>query len=399
MSTNNEPDIKPRSRTVTDGLEATASRGMLRAVGMGDDDWVKPQIGVASSWNEITPCNLSLDRLAKAVKDGVHAANGYPLEFGTISVSDGISMGHVGMHYSLVSREIIADSVETVMEAERLDGSVLLAGCDKSLPGMLMAAARLDLASVFLYAGSIMPGRLGDKDVTIIDAFEAVGACVRGLITREQVDAVERAICPGEGACGGMYTANTMASAAEALGMSLPGSAAPPAVDRRRDGFARKSGEAVVNLLAKGITARQILTKRGVRERDRRRDGARRLDERSTAPARDRPRGRGRPDAGRLQPGRRQGPAPGRPEAVRPLRDDGRRPRRRHPGGHAGAARRRPAARRLPDGDRQDDGREPRRHRPAGRRRHDHPRARPADPRHRRDHDPARARWRRRARS
>jgi dihydroxy-acid dehydratase len=255
------PDIKPRSRTVTDGLEATASRGMLRAVGMGDDDWVKPQIGVASSWNEITPCNLSLDRLAKAVKDGVHAASGYPLEFGTISVSDGISMGHVGMHYSLVSREIIADSVETVMEAERLDGSVLLAGCDKSLPGMLMAAARLDLASVFLYAGSIMPGKLGDKDVTIIDAFEAVGACARGLISREDVAAVERAICPGEGACGGMYTANTMASAAEALGMSLPGSAAPPAVDRRRDGFARKSGEAVVNLLAKGITARQILTK------------------------------------------------------------------------------------------------------------------------------------------
>lgn len=257
----NTPDIKPRSRTVTDGLEATASRGMLRAVGMGDDDWAKPQIGVASSWNEITPCNLSLDRLAKAVKDGVHAAKGYPLEFGTISVSDGISMGHVGMHYSLVSREIIADSVETVMEAERLDGSVLLAGCDKSLPGMLMAAARLDLASVFLYAGSIMPGKLGDKDVTIIDAFEAVGACVRGLITREEVDAVERAICPGEGACGGMYTANTMASAAEALGMSLPGSAAPPAVDRRRDGFARKSGEAVVNLLQLGITARQILTK------------------------------------------------------------------------------------------------------------------------------------------
>jgi len=254
-------DVKPRSRTVTDGLEATASRGMLRAVGMGDDDWAKPQVGVASSWNEITPCNLSLDRLAKAVKEGVHAAGGYPLEFGTISVSDGISMGHVGMHYSLVSREIIADSVETVMEAERLDGSVLLAGCDKSLPGMLMAAARLDLASVFLYAGSIMPGRLGDKDVTIIDAFEAVGACVRGLITQDEVDAVERAICPGEGACGGMYTANTMAASAEALGMSLPGSAAPPAVDRRRDGYARKSGEAVVGLLQKGITARQILTR------------------------------------------------------------------------------------------------------------------------------------------
>ncbi|MBM9466915.1 dihydroxy-acid dehydratase [Nakamurella leprariae] len=266
MTTAPGVDIKPRSRQVTDGLEATASRGMLRAVGMGDEDWVKPQIGVASSWNEITPCNLSLDRLAKAVKDGVHAAQGYPLEFGTISVSDGISMGHEGMHFSLVSREVIADSVETVMSAERLDGSVLLAGCDKSLPGMLMAAARLDLASVFLYAGTILPGRArlsdgSEHEVTLIDAFEAVGACSRGLMPREDLDAIERAICPGEGACGGMYTANTMAAAAEALGMSLPGSAAPPATDRRRDGFARRSGEAVVNLLAQGITARRILTK------------------------------------------------------------------------------------------------------------------------------------------
>src|ERR1044071_8121733 len=259
------PDIKPRSRDVTDGLESTASRGMLRAVGMGDEDWGKSQIGVASSWSEITPCNLSLDRLSDAVKNGVHAAGGYPLEFGTISVSDGISMGHEGMHFSLVSREVIADSVETVMMAERLDGSVLLAGCDKSLPGMLMAAARLDLASVFLYAGSILPGRVTlsdgtEKEVTIIDAFEAVGACARGLMSREDVDAIERAICPGEGACGGMYTANTMASAAEALGMSLPGSAAPPATDRRRDGYARRSGEAVVELLRRGITARDILT-------------------------------------------------------------------------------------------------------------------------------------------
>ncbi|BBY39575.1 dihydroxy-acid dehydratase [Mycobacterium mantenii] len=259
------PDIKPRSRDVTDGLEKAAARGMLRAVGMGDEDFAKPQIGVASSWNEITPCNLSLDRLAKAVKEGVFAAGGYPLEFCTISVSDGISMGHEGMHFSLVSREVIADSVETVMQAERLDGSVLLAGCDKSLPGMLMAAARLDLASVFLYAGSILPGvaKLSDgseREVTIIDAFEAVGACARGLMPREDVDAIERAICPGEGACGGMYTANTMASAAEALGMSLPGSAAPPATDRRRDGFARRSGQAVVELLRRGITARDILT-------------------------------------------------------------------------------------------------------------------------------------------
>lgn len=259
-------DIKPRSRDVTDGLEKAAARGMLRAVGMGDEDFAKPQIGVASSWNEITPCNLSLDRLAKAVKEGVFAAGGYPLEFGTISVSDGISMGHEGMHFSLVSREVIADSVETVMQAERLDGSVLLAGCDKSLPGMLMAAARLDLAAVFLYAGSILPGvaKLSDgseREVTIIDAFEAVGACARGLMPREDVDAIERAICPGEGACGGMYTANTMASAAEALGMSLPGSAAPPATDRRRDGFARRSGQAVVELLRRGITARDIFTK------------------------------------------------------------------------------------------------------------------------------------------
>ncbi|BBZ65354.1 dihydroxy-acid dehydratase [Mycolicibacterium insubricum] len=258
--------MKPRSRDVTDGLEKAAARGMLRAVGMGDEDFAKPQIGVASSWNEITPCNLSLDRLAKAVKEGVFEAGGFPMEFGTISVSDGISMGHEGMHFSLVSREIIADSVETVMQAERLDGSVLLAGCDKSLPGMLMAAARLDLAAVFLYAGSILPGRakLSDgteKDVTIIDAFEAVGACARGLMSREDVDTIERAICPGEGACGGMYTANTMASAAEALGMSLPGSAAPPATDRRRDGFARKSGIAVVELLRRGITARDILVK------------------------------------------------------------------------------------------------------------------------------------------
>ncbi|HXT44273.1 MAG TPA: dihydroxy-acid dehydratase [Pseudonocardiaceae bacterium] len=256
-----QPDLKPRSRDVTDGLERAAARGMLRAVGMRDDDFTKPQIGVASSWNELTPCNLSLDRLAKAGKDGVHAAGGFPLEFGTISVSDGISMGHIGMHYSLVSREVIADSVETVVEAERLDGTVLLAGCDKSLPGMLMAAARLDLAAVFLYAGTILPGRVGDREVNIVDAFEAVGACLRGRISRAEVDAIERAICPGEGACAGMFTANTMACAAEALGMSLPGSASPPAVDRRRDGFARASGSAVVELIKRGITARQILTR------------------------------------------------------------------------------------------------------------------------------------------
>jgi len=234
---------------------------MLRAVGMTDDDWVKPQIGIASSWNEITPCNLSLDRLAKASREGVIAAGGFPMQFGTISISDGISMGHEGMHFSLVSREVIADSVETVMEAERLDGMVTFAGCDKSLPGMMMAAARIDVASVFVYAGSIMPGKVDGRDVTIIDAFEAVGACARGLISQEEVDKIERAICPGEGACGGMYTANTMASVGEAIGLSLPGSAAPPSIDRRRDAYAIKSGEAVVNLIRQGITTRDILTK------------------------------------------------------------------------------------------------------------------------------------------
>ena len=263
------PDLKPRSRDVTDGLERSAARGMLRAVGMSDDDFIKPQIGIASSWNEITPCNLSLDRLSLAAKEGVHAAGGFPMQFGTISVSDGISMGHEGMHFSLVSREIIADSVEAVMQAERLDGMVTFAGCDKSLPGMLMASARLDLASVFVYAGSILPGNVtlsdgSNRDVTIIDAFEAVGACSRGLMSREDVDRIERAICPGEGACGGMYTANTMASAAEAMGMSLPGSAAPPAVDRRRDVSARRSGEAVVELIRQGITTRDIITKQSL---------------------------------------------------------------------------------------------------------------------------------------
>jgi dihydroxy-acid dehydratase len=253
--------MKPRSGVVTDGLERSPARGMLRAVGMGDEDWVKPQIGIASSWNEITPCNLSLDRLAKASKQGVIDAGGFPMQFGTISVSDGISMGHEGMHFSLVSREIIADSVETVMQAERFDGMVTFAGCDKSLPGMMMAAARLDVASVFVYAGSTLPGQVDGNDVTIIDAFEAVGACARGLITRERVDEIERAICPGEGACGGMYTANTMASIGEAIGLSLPGSAAPPAVDRRRDSYAVASGAAVVELIRKGITTRDILTK------------------------------------------------------------------------------------------------------------------------------------------
>ena len=252
---------RPRSTDVTEGTRRAPARAMLRAVGMGDEDFTKPQIAVANSWNEVTPCNLPLDRLAKRAKDGVRAAGGFPLEFGTIAVSDGIAMGHEGMRASLVSREIIADSVEAMVHAERLDGVVTLAGCDKSLPGMIMAAARLDLPSVFIYAGSILPGRLGDKALDITSVFEAVGACAAGTMTEEELGEIERRACPTEGSCAGMFTANTMASVSEALGMALPGSATPPAVDRRRDDDAFRSGQAVIGMLEAGIRPRQILTK------------------------------------------------------------------------------------------------------------------------------------------
>src|SRR6476660_9165237 len=253
--------MKPRSYEVTDGAERAPARAMLRAVGMTDDDWGKSQIGVASSWNEVTPCNLPLDRLAKASKEGVRAAGGFPLEFNTIAVSDGISMGHEGMRASLVSREIIADSVECVMHAERFDALVGLAGCDKSLPGMLMAAARLNLPSVFLYGGSILPGNHNGTPLDIVSVFEAVGAFAAGNIDAAELKAIEDKACPTEGSCAGMFTANTMASIGEALGMSLPGSASAPAVDRRRDDFARASGEAVIRLLELGLRPRQIMTK------------------------------------------------------------------------------------------------------------------------------------------
>lgn len=254
-------DPKHISRDVTDGYERAPARAMLRAIGMGDDDWGKPQVGVASSWNEVTPCNMPLDRLAKQAKLGVRDAGGYPIEFVTIAVSDGIAMGHEGMRASLVSREVIADSVETVMHAERLDGMVTFAGCDKSLPGMVMAAVRLDVPSAFLYGGSILPGQHGGKDISIQDVFEAVGARGRGQIDDAELDAIERAACPTEGSCAGMFTANTMASAVEALGLALPGSSSAPAVDPRRDELARRSGEAVVGLLEQGISARRIVTR------------------------------------------------------------------------------------------------------------------------------------------
>jgi len=253
--------VKPRSRDVTDGIQKAPARAMLRAVGMTDDDWEKPQVGVASAWNEVTPCNMTLRKLAQHVKDGVRGAGGFPLEFGTITVSDGISMGHEGMRASLVSREVICDSVETVVHAERMDGFVGLAGCDKSIPAMLMAAARLDLPSVFVYNGSIMPGDHHGTSLDITSVFEAVGACALGLISEAELGEIERKACPGEGACGGMFTANTMSSIAEAIGMSLPGTASPPAIDVRREGDARRAGEAVVGMLRRGITPRMIMTK------------------------------------------------------------------------------------------------------------------------------------------
>ncbi|MBK5223252.1 MAG: dihydroxy-acid dehydratase [Acidimicrobiia bacterium] len=253
--------MKPRSHEVTDGYERAPARAMLRAVGMTDDDWGSAQVAIASSWNEVTPCNIPLDRLAKRAKDGVRAAGGFPLEFTTIAVSDGISMGHEGMRASLVSREVIADSVEVVMHAERLDALVSFAGCDKSLPGMLMASARINVPSVFLYGGSILPGHHNGKVLDITSVFEAVGAFAAGTMDQGELDAIERQACPGIGACAGMFTANTMASVGEALGMSLPGSAAPAAVDRRRDDFAYASGTAVLNLLKLGIRPRDIITK------------------------------------------------------------------------------------------------------------------------------------------
>src|SRR6056300_167193 len=254
-------DIKPRSRDVTDGIQKAAARAMLRAVGLTDDDWSKSQVGIASSWNEITPCNMSLKRLAAAAKEGVTSAGGVALEFGTITVSDGISMGHEGMRASLVSREVICDSVETVVHAERLDGVVALGGCDKSMPGMMMAIARLDLPSVFVYNGSTLPGNLNGKALDITSVFEAIGACAAGTITEDELHEIESHACPGEGACGGMFTANTMSSIGEALGLSLPGSASPPAVDGQREIDARRAGEAVIAMLKMGLRPHDILTK------------------------------------------------------------------------------------------------------------------------------------------
>jgi dihydroxy-acid dehydratase len=261
--------MTPRSSLVTQGRDRSPNRAMLRALGMQGDDFTKPQIGIASSYNTITPCNMSLRTVAENVASGVRANGGFPMEFGTITVSDVISMGHEGMHFSLVSREVIADSVETVMQAERLDAMVTLAGCDKSIPAMLMAAARIDVPSVLMYAGSLLPGKTKLEDgteikVNIVTSFEAVGANARGLISDEDLDRIEKAACPSAGTCGGMYTANTMASASEAMGMSLPGSSSPSAVDQRRIPLAELAGATIINLLKNGITTSDIITKKSL---------------------------------------------------------------------------------------------------------------------------------------
>src|SRR5918996_889599 len=249
-----------RSREVTEGPARAAARAMLRAVGLDDEDFTKPQVGVVSAGNEVTPCNLTGPELAERAKGGVADAGGVGLVFSTIAVSDGIAMGHEGMRASLVSREVIADSVELVMHAERFDALVTIAGCDKSLPGMLMASARLDLPAIFLYGGSSLPGRYRGRDISIVDVFEGIGAQSEGKITGEELGEIERAACPGAGSCAGMFTANTMASVGEAIGMSLPGSASVPAVDPRLRAYAVASGETVMRLIEEGITARRIMT-------------------------------------------------------------------------------------------------------------------------------------------
>jgi dihydroxy-acid dehydratase len=255
-------DLRIRSKVISEGVNRVPNRAMLRAVGFKDDDFLKPMIGVASTWSEVTPCNIHIDELALEAKKGIQANGGAPLIFNTITVSDGISMGHEGMLYSLPSREAIADSIEIVTNAERFDGLVAVGGCDKNTPACLMAIGRLNLPAVYVYGGTIQPGKLDGKDVDIVSVFEAVGQYHDGKITAEQLYKVECSACPGAGACGGMYTANTMASAAEALGMSLPGTSSIPAISPNKAIECVEAGKKVLELLEKGIYPRDIMTKR-----------------------------------------------------------------------------------------------------------------------------------------
>ncbi len=254
-------ELKIHSQDVSEGPNRSGARAMLRAVGLTDEDFTKPQVGVVSAGNEVTPCNLTGPKLSEFAKAGVRDSGGVGLIFTTIAVSDGISMGHEGMRASLVSREVIADSVELVMHGERFDGMVSIAGCDKSLPGMLMAAARHNLPSVFLYGGSSLPGNYRGKDISIVDVFEGIGALTEGKMDEVELGEIERAACPGAGSCAGMFTANTMASVGEALGMSLPGSASVPAVDDRLNDYADASGRAVMAMLETRLRPRDIMTR------------------------------------------------------------------------------------------------------------------------------------------
>ncbi|HEY0828617.1 MAG TPA: dihydroxy-acid dehydratase [Bacilli bacterium] len=253
-------DLRIRSIVISEGDNRAPNRAMLRAVGFTDEDFKKPMIGIASTWSEVTPCNMHIDKLAIKARQGAKDGGGAPLIFNTITVSDGISMGHEGMRYSLPSREVIADSIETVMGAERLDGLVAIGGCDKNMPGCMIAIGRLNVPAVFVYGGTIQPGKLNGKDIDIVSAFEAVGQHNQGTIDHDELYNVECHACPGAGSCGGMYTANTMASAIEAMGMSLPSSSSNPAVASIKDEDCHKAGVAVVDLLRKGIYPKDIMT-------------------------------------------------------------------------------------------------------------------------------------------
>ena len=255
-------DLRTRSKDISEGVNRTPNRAMLRAVGFTDEDFKKPMVGVASTWSEVTPCNVHIDVLSRDAKEGIKEHGGAPLIFNTVTVSDGIAMGHEGMLFSLPSREVIADSIEVVTNAERFDGLVAIGGCDKNTPACLMAMGRMNIPSVYVYGGTIQPGKLDGNDVDIVTAFEAVGAYHEGTINEEQLHKVECSVCPGAGACGGMYTANTMASAAEALGMTLPSSSSTAAISAGKSVECRNAGEAVINLLDKNIIPRDIMTKK-----------------------------------------------------------------------------------------------------------------------------------------
>ncbi|MEK4274472.1 dihydroxy-acid dehydratase [Paenibacillus sp. FSL R7-0026] len=258
----NKKDLRIRSKVISEGANRVPNRAMLRAVGFQDEDFKKPMIGIASTWSEVTPCNMHINDLAVQAKQGARNNGGAPLIFNTITVSDGISMGHGGMLFSLPSREAIADSIEIVTGAERFDGVVAIGGCDKNTPACLMAIGRMNIPSVYVYGGTIQPGNLDGKKVDIVSAFEAVGQYQDGKITDEQLHKVECSVCPGPGACGGMYTANTMAAAAEAMGMCLPGSSSTSAISADKALECEAAGKQVISLLEQEIYPRDIMTKK-----------------------------------------------------------------------------------------------------------------------------------------